>query len=43
VSLMIRALGFLAACVFAALALLHVYWAAGGGWGHVAAVPTAAQ
>jgi len=37
---MIRGLGLLTACVFAALALLHVYWAAGGGWGHAAAVPT---
>lgn len=39
-SLMIRGLGILTACLFAALALLHVYWAAGGAWGHAAAVPT---
>ena len=39
---MIRVLGFLTASVFAALALLHLYWAAGGGWGHGAAGPTAA-
>ena len=31
-------LGLLTACVFAALALLHVYRAAGGGWGRGAAV-----
>jgi hypothetical protein len=37
---MIRGLGFLTAGVFASLALLHVYWAAGGTWGHAAAVPT---
>jgi len=37
---MIRGLGFLIACIFAALALIHVYWAAGGSWGHGVAVPT---
>lgn len=37
---MIRAVGVLTAGIFAALALLHVYWAAGGGWGHAATVPT---
>ena len=37
---MIRGLGFLTACIFVTLALLHVYWAAGGGWGRGVAVPT---
>ena len=37
---MIRGLGVLTACVFVTLALLHVYWAAGGGWGRGVAVPT---
>ena len=37
---MIRGLGFLTVCLFAALALLHLYWAAGGGWGRGVAVPT---
>lgn len=39
---MIRGLGFLTVCLFAALALLHVYWAAGGVWGRGVAVPTRA-
>src|SRR5215218_6016164 len=39
---MIRGLGVLTACVFAVLALIHVYWAAGGSLGHAAAVPTGA-
>ena len=37
-----KGLGVLTACVFAALALIHVYWAAGGAWGRAAAVPTGA-
>jgi hypothetical protein len=39
---MIRGLGVLTAGVFVTLALLHVYWAAGGVWGHAATVPTRA-
>ena len=39
---MIKGLGVLTAGLFAALALIHVYWAAGGGWGHAAAVPIGA-
>lgn len=39
---MVRVLGFFTSGVFAALALLHVYWAAGGAWGRAAAIPTAA-
>lgn len=39
---MARKLGILAAVIFAALGLLHLYWAAGGGWGHAAAIPTSA-
>lgn len=37
---MIRGLGFLTACIFVTLALLHVYWAAGGAWGRGVSVPT---
>jgi hypothetical protein len=32
-------LGILVALVLAAIALLHLYWAAGGSWGGAAAVP----
>jgi uncharacterized protein DUF3995 len=39
---MIRGLGFLVAAIFLSLALLHVYWAAGGVWGRGIAVPTVA-
>ena len=39
---MIRGLGFLTACIFVTLALLHVYWAAGGVWGHTVTLPTRA-
>lgn len=38
---MIHGLGIMLAVVLAALALLHVYWAAGGRRGGAAAVPTA--
>lgn len=38
--MMIRGLGFLTAGVFVTLALLHVYWAAGGVWGRAVAIPT---
>lgn len=36
---MIRAAALLVSATFAALALLHLYWAAGGGWGASAALP----
>lgn len=38
---MIRALGMLTASIFAALALLHIYWACGGKRGRAHAVPIA--
>jgi hypothetical protein len=38
---MIRTLGILSAAIFVSLALLHIYWASGGGRGRVAAIPTA--
>ncbi len=37
---MIRILGIVLAVVFALLSLLHLYWAAGGGFGGRAVVPT---
>ncbi|MEO6394241.1 MAG: DUF3995 domain-containing protein [Pyrinomonadaceae bacterium] len=37
---MIKALGLLLAAVLAGIALLHFYWAAGGGFGGGSAVPT---
>lgn len=39
--LMVRGLGILTALIFAALAALHVFWAAGGTWGRAAAIPAA--
>lgn len=33
------AVGYATACMFAALGLLHFYWAAGGSWGARVAVP----
>jgi hypothetical protein len=40
-NLMVRALGILTTFIFAALALLHLYWACGGKRGRAHAVPTA--
>jgi hypothetical protein len=37
---MVHRLGILLAVIFAALGLLHLYWAAGGRWGHGATVPS---
>jgi hypothetical protein len=39
---MIHRLGILTALIFAGLAALHLFWAAGGRWGGAAAIPTAA-
>lgn len=39
---MIRLLGILLAVIFAAISLLHLYWAAGGTFGSGVAVPTLA-
>lgn len=37
---MVRALGIMTTIIFAALALLHIYWAGGGRRGRALAVPT---
>ncbi len=37
---MIRTLGILLAIIFAAIALLHIYWALGGSTSDMAAIPT---
>jgi hypothetical protein len=38
--IVVRSLDILLALIFAMLSLLHLYWAAGGRWGHEATVPS---
>jgi hypothetical protein len=40
---MIRSSGILVAVIFAALSLLHLYWALGGRWGSAVSVPSVGE
>jgi Protein of unknown function (DUF3995) len=39
---MVKTLGILLAIIFAAIALLHIYWALGGSTSNISAIPTVA-